>query len=440
MAAPTKTLIKLSWGQRALLGLLTGLGRNFIIRPIITTLSGVMIWLFNGLLRRYPHEAAKMAGRIQSIYFDASNAWVMFAKDYMETMTGKQISPEIIDNLIGSNINLTGKALAQNLGEAFLLPMLNMILPGTPDWNAMKRARAETGSEQFQPVKILQPTDGLLGAERFLGINLQFQLQAWMLHFIGDTVSMGNMKSLKDLPNAISWSYGIGWLSWLVMGTPFRFTIADPLEKLLSMLYRTKDLSVAQAIDAYNSGYIDNEEFWRIMREAGYEDEIVPILRDQGATRLTTSVLEREYLQGRITKDLVIEELRRRGYTTGRITRIIDNWEYSRYDKIMERWAEECIDAYEKGLMDEIDLREALVTAGWSDQEKGDPINLQIKTSQLRRAQSGRFTKTELRSLYGKQLITRGRVLTELGDMGYSRTPDPGTNLSDAELLILSWE
>jgi len=408
---------------------------TLVSKPVFSILTGAfsafVMTGYNYLVRRYPEEAKNIAARISNIYFDASSSWILFARDYMENMTGKQIDPAIIDKLIGSKINLTGKVMAEEIGKEFLTPMLGMIMPGTPDWNKIRKDANLPKSAQYAQLKNLNPSDGLLGAERFLGVNLQFQLQAWMLHFIGDTVSMGSMKSLKDLPNAISWSYGIGWLSWLVMGTPFRVAIAEPLEKLLNMLYRPKDLPPAQMIKAYRQGKVTNEELWRVMREAGFTDELIGIQIEQDTEKLPVSVLKDLLLTKRKDEKIIREELKASGFNLARIDAMLDSWKRERQDKILNRWAEECIDAYEKRVIDEPTLRKALKTAGWEDVETENSINLQILTSDLVRSQSGMFTKAEIRALYTDHLIPLSRALSELKRFGI--TDD------DAHLLILYW-
>ena len=207
MAAP-----KIGYFEGKVTSFLSAIGNKGVMAPLLGAFSAFVMWGFSYLVRRYPEEATNIAKRISNLYFSAADSWVLFAKGYMEQMTGEFITQDIVDDLIGKPINLTGKEMAQRIGKAFLTPMFNMIMPGTKDWYNYRTERGFPKGTPYTFEKVLNPSDGLLGAERFLGMNLQFQLQAWMLHFIGDTVSFGSMKSLKDLPNAISWSYGIGWL------------------------------------------------------------------------------------------------------------------------------------------------------------------------------------------------------------------------------------
>jgi len=402
-----------------------------VMNVLVGALSSFVMFGFSYLVRRFPAEAENMAIRIQNIWIDASGAWVVFAKNYMESLTGQKISDEMLKNMVGKDVSLTAKEMSQRIGQAFLAPMFNMILPGTVDWQKIRNDANLPHGRQYDPVKLLNPSDGLLGAERFLGMNLQFQLQAWMLHFIGDTVSMGNMKSLKDLPNAISWSYGIGWLSWLVMGTPFRITIADPLEKLLNMVYRPTQLNVAQAIDAYNAGYIDEETFWRTTRWAGYEDIYIGTLREMGTAKIATGTLKDAYLNHRIEKQGVIDEMRRSGMSQIRANYLISLWELERHDKLLDDWAGEVIKSYEEGFIDETALRAALTAAGWEDIEEGNTIDLQVQISNLKRQKRSQFTKAEVESLYKGNYIDSAFTKEYLTRMGLTA--------ANADILLKQW-
>ena len=438
-------------GQRAIFAAAASLTETFVIRPIITAISAITIYTFNSLLRRYPEEAKKIAARISSEYFTASNAWVLFASTYMEKLTGHSFPDSLLKDLVGGGADKTAKAMATDLGKEYLHPMLNMIMPGTGAWQSYRDERIKEGFPAGTRQRILNPSDGVLGAERFLGVNLQFQLQSWMLHFIGDTVSFGSMKSLKDLPNAISWSYGIGWLSWLVMGTPFRVAIADPLEKFFSSIYRQTDLTPAQAIDAWNTDAITDDYFWTVMHEAGYEDDIARILKDQGSTKVPMGTLRDLYLHRMmIAKETPIDvrrddvnpadksayfdqktinELKLAGYTAGRIEHIMTDWRLDRYWKLNEKWANTAIGCYEDFTISEQSLRDALKAVGWEDVETGKIIDKQVQISNLVRASKSRLTEAQLRALYQKGLLGKLDFVERLKERGYS--------VADAENLKL---
>jgi len=413
------------------LDLFNALGMKAFTTTLIGFMSTCVAYGFNYLVSRYPSEANNIAARIMNEWQKASGAWVLFAKNYMEQLTGKTFTDEMMESLIGNKMKLTAHEIADGIGKEFLTPMLGMIMPGTPDWDKIRADANLPETTQYAPVEILNPSDGLLGAERFLGVNLQFQLQAWMLHFIGDTMSMGNMKSLKDLPNAISWSYGIGWLSWLVMGTPFQITIADPLRKLLNMLYRPTNLTVAQTIDAWNAGYVNDDELWKVMREAGYQDYLIPVLVNQGTQRIPTGTLHDGYLLGRFDWATVASELKRTGYNAERIGWLKTVWELERHDDLLKKWVTESIDSFEKGFIDEETLRSALTSAGWEDVETGNPIDLQVLISRQKRMKQSQFTKAEMKELWAQGIITEEDLKVYLTRIGVTET--------NADLLIDLW-
>jgi len=460
---------KLTWGQKTWLSIIQVTSRVFVMRPLITIFSAIGLNWFNAKMRAFPREAANMADRIAAIYFKASNPWVMFANSYMKQLTGKEFPASTLDKMMDKGSSETASAMSQALGQEYLAPMLNMIMPRTVDFDQIRKARGGEFELEHSGDRILDPVDGLIGAERFLGVNLQFQLQAWMLHFIGDTVSMGSMKSLKDLPNAISWSYGVGWLSWLVMGTPFQLTIADPLRKLLNMLYRPTELTVAQVIDAFNSGYVTWDYLRRVMREAGYQDEIIPVLVNQGTTRMPTGVMHDAYLANRMRWDTVAGELQRMGYNQEKIQYYIGGeidgngklvagnrtsddrtpgiWELERHDKLLESWAKECVDSYESGFLTFDEFYTSLKAAGWEDVEltrpvsgsirkmfdryglsnvdRVGPIALQALISLQKREKKSQLTKTEIRDMW-----TQGITTDESTDIYLRRLGMTDTNIA----------
>jgi len=192
------TVPPIGWLTAAVISFLKNIIRKSILNPIAAVVSVLSMMAFHGVTSLYPGRAADLMRTIADIYFTPPPEWAGFVSGYMERLTGDKID---ITDIIYQGFGKGSGGAIEAIGHKFLHPMLNLIQP--------KKSK-------------ITPDDGVIGAERFLGTNLQFQIGAWLLHLIGDTVSFGALKSLKDLPNALSWSFGIGWLSWLVMGTPFR--------------------------------------------------------------------------------------------------------------------------------------------------------------------------------------------------------------------------
>ncbi|GAI67687.1 unnamed protein product [marine sediment metagenome] len=271
-----------------------------IMWKIITFfVSVVTTQAFHAFLQNNPDEAAKLWEKITTTFFEADPVWLEAVGKYMRSLTGFEV--DVSD--ITTGLFTSGEAL----GEAFLYPMLNLILPGG-------FTEAEGGKPQEAK---LRPQDGLEGAERFLGTNLRFQMQAWWLHVLGDMQSFGMFKSLKDLPNAISWSYGLGWLSWLVMGVPFRMGISEPLEKYFNMVYRPTELTRKQLIDAAMAGFIPEDDMVEKLREMGYDEGLISVIINMELDTLSAAELRKFLLYGLEMHDDITMWYRRRGHPPG---------------------------------------------------------------------------------------------------------------------------
>ena len=273
-----------------LAGIAGSILKSAIIKPLATGFSIIFMWVFHGLSAASPVVAKQLADKIAGTYFTGMGEWAPWVKNYMEQLTGKEIKLEDI-MMKGSIVDQTD--LMENLGEKFLTPMLGLIMP-----KDMK-----------------DPKVGLKGAQRFMATNLQFQMSAWLLHMLGDMQSFGMFKSLKDLPNAISWSYGIGWLSWLVMGTPFRIAIAEPLEKLFNAMYTNVELSKAELIDAYHAGFISKKDFNIGMDHMGYDSVKRTALYNMGKKGLSNAELREFRARGWLSESQVADYLGNRGYS-----------------------------------------------------------------------------------------------------------------------------
>lgn len=317
--------------------------------------SVISIWVtqaFHSLIQNNPDEAAKLWTKITDTYFKADPIWLEAVAKYMKTITGKDI--DISDVTAGVFTS------AEALGETFLYPMLNLILPG-----------AQVGPGVPRPAEAkLRPQDGLEGAERFLGTNLRFQMQAWWLHVLGDMQSFGMFKSLKDLPNAISWSYGLGWLSWLVMGVPFRMGISDPLEKYFNLLYRPKEFSSKQLIDAMHAHFIEWDAGLDKLREMGYgEEELVTLLALEADT--ASSAEMKDFVKyGLITPENATMWFRWRGHPETEAAWLAQFMFDEESQSIRRQLAQEALNNYKDEIFTWTDAKHYLVAAHYTDQEQ----------------------------------------------------------------------
>jgi len=296
---------------------------------VLTFFSLVFTQTFHLWLKNNPEEALTIWTMIMDTYFEDDPKWVVPVAKYMKSLTGMDIDM--------SNITTGMFTSGEALGETFLYPMLNLILPGgftKPEGGVVREAK-------------LVPTDGLEGAERFLGTNLRFQMQAWWLHVLGDMQSFGMFKSLKDLPNAISWSYGLGWLSWLVMGVPFRMGISDPLEKYFNLVYRPQELPRKQLIDAYHAGLVTKDYMLDRLAEMGYDSELIVTILKMERDTLSTAEMRKFLLYDLETTDDLATWFRWRGHSPAEAASLAFCLRDEESQRIRERIANEALSNYQ---------------------------------------------------------------------------------------------
>ena len=332
MAEPISAGAILLAGVSSIVSKVTSWFFGIIWKGLMSIVSIWSMWVFHALNAMAPKQAMQFWKIIVQSYKVRDPEWAPAVAEYISAMTDVDIT---IDELRG-----TPGRMAEAVGKKFLYPMLNLVLPG---------AAIAPGVAVPREAK-LRPVDGLTGAERFLGTNLHFQMSAWLLHVLGDMQSFGMFKSLKDLPNAISWSYGLGWLSWLVMGVPFRMGISDPLERWFNQLYRPKPLSRPQIFNAWNAGYIGHTEALRRLREEGWGEEEIATLRKLEREKLSEGEMRRMWRWGFLDHDDIVDVFRERGHPVAEAQALGGTLRATEKLDILESIGREALSLYQDGV------------------------------------------------------------------------------------------
>jgi hypothetical protein len=329
---------------------------NVAVEPVKKIIAGIAslitMWQFHATVSLYPKQAVKLAEIISKSYFALPDEWGGFVKGYLEQMTGDKID---VSRLIKQGAVPGSKEFMQSMGKTFLEPMLGLIMPGTGKFGKEMKITSE---------------DGFNAASRFLGTNLQFQISAWLLHVLGDMQSFGAFKSLKDLPNAISWSYGIGWLSWLVMGVPFRLGISDPLERGYNATYRPKRPNATQVAKALAAGKIPKSMALEILSEEGWPNEWIDIILKQEREKIPKSDLDDLYEWGYMDAGDVAKALETVGYSKDISKEIATIMVNKRKRKLIGDVANVAEDLYIRDRLPESTLRGYYSQAGYNVQEQ----------------------------------------------------------------------
>ena len=368
-------------------------GINFLkqIRGLIGAAAGyAALWGLRASIMAHPEAAFKILNFITRYYYTPPQVWAGFINEYMKQMTGKEID---MDAFVKLGARVGGRSVMEVFGEEFMTPMLNLILPRPP----------------------LTFDKGMDAAERFLGVNLTFQMNAWLLHLIGDIVSLGKMKSLKDLPNAISWSFGIGWLSWLVMGTPFRKAISEPLEKGFNKIYTPELLAKSEALRAWIAEKITTKELQEELLQHGLSPEKIAVLAELAERELSDSDLKKLYFERVITEKDIEEELKLRGYGKWRRKYLIQLITKDRILKWRDKVLDAAMDVFIEGQMTKTDFEGYLDVLKYNEQEK----KLIIDFCMLEKIKKSTPTVAQIKQAFKKNYISYREAKSMLLDKGW---------------------
>lgn len=388
-----------SGGNRIFAGISASLTRNYIIKPFVTFFSVIFMWAFNALVKASPGRAMWIAEKVSDNFFKVDDFWSDWVASYMATMMPGGLSASQLKgkSLKGMSDTVSGAFVKNIMNE-----MLGMVLPT---------------KEQIEQ-------DPLKGAEKYLGVNMQFQMDSWLLHMLGDMQSFGIFKSLKDLPNAISWSFGLGWLSWLVMGTPFRIAINTPMERYFNSFYTQERLTPAQLCKARRAGMISGQEFFDQMSDYGYSGDVQDLIMKLNGDSLSESKMKELYFLGLIDEEYIKEQFLRKGQSDQEAELHKELIVNERVFKLRDKVINEAVDLFEVGELSERDLVSYLEVAGWTQNE----INLQVTASLLALDAKGKLSNTDIANAVEKGFMAWAEGRTKLINRGYST--------SDADMYL----
>jgi hypothetical protein len=269
----------------------------------------------------------------------------------------------------------------------------------------------------------ITPQVGRANAQKFIGLNVLINVSSWATRLIADTLSLGKFESIGGLPLQISWALGLGWLTWVVMGPPLKLLIADPLEEGFNRKYLPNRLTLSQVLDIFTEGLKDKEWFQDKMQALGFDEDTAFLLWEGRRKKFSRTQLKRFFERGLIDEDQLREFLKREGWTEEELDLIVEEFMNERIFDLGEDIAKEAIFLFQEGQINESLARSYLRRFHWTPQE----IDLAIELANLRKLRTD-LTTTQLLNLMGDGFLTQAQVQQRLIDKGFSA--------SDAQLLI----
>ena len=312
--------------------------------------------------------------------------------------TGNQALADKVTSSTGFD---TFAALAQGQGEFFMGGMLDLFTPEGP----------------------ITPEIGMINAQKFVGLNVLVNVSAWLTKVMGDILSLGKFESLGGLPLQISWSLGLGWLTWVIMGPPLQMFIADPLVEGLNRKHFPYRLQLSQILDIFTEGWKDQEWFLDAMGGLGIDEEKALLLYEARRKKFTRQQGKRFFERGLIEKDQLREIIKKEGWTDQELDLIMKELLNERIFDLTEDIAKEAQTLFENGQISETSARTFLKNAHWQPEE----IELALQLANMKKLRTD-LTPSQMLNMMSERLFTQDQVLKRLKDRGFD---DP-----DAQALI----
>ena len=228
-----------------------------------------------------------------------------------------------------------------------------------------------TNFEYFwKPERMKEEPDPIKRLEKWLTLQKDFNRVVNVLSVLGSHSVYGNALGLDvfaRLLTNVSWTLGIGWLSWIAMGPGLRASLAEPLEQLYAQEMQLERLprEVVQAL--YRRGYITEEEADDMLKLLGYNEERRKLILKLQRETFTETQIEDMLEKGLITEADAREMLRRLGWLEEDLDKRVQlaRWRtlVARVEKLLE---EDLITEAEAGAM--------LRSLGLSEQEVYDKL------------------------------------------------------------------
>jgi len=171
----------------------------------------------------------------------------------------------------------------------------------------------------FEPKKPVTFEEAINNATEFFTIVADLNFVSAVCDIIGDFEILGTKipgKAISRLVTNISWTFGLGWLTWVAMGPVLRWSIAEPYNAEMTRRLRPRNFTKSEIEDLYEWGLKKLEELHDYYVELGYSDDkiqqLLEILRKRifsSEVRKYITTLETNYADGYVSDQELAEAL-----------------------------------------------------------------------------------------------------------------------------------
>jgi len=330
-------------------------------------------------------------------------------------------------------IHLVLKARKQIEATAGYLVATKLILP---EWEKLKLENLvgefiKDPQDRDKVIKLLREDKYLRRTQDFIDFLREFNLRITKTSLKMSIISPTWGYQTSQLLNAISWSYGFGWLSWIGLSPILNHLVANPASDTLSREFPEKGLTKSEIMKLYKQGKINEQTARMLLAEMGYTREAIDLTflltREEKVEKekdLTKSEILKAYREGILSRDDVVIKLRALGYSDDEIQILL---ELNKDVKSIERKTRErdlsvtqIIKAYKLNLVTEEELREYLKKLGYDDREIEILIKIYTTEKEIEKHERSRdLSKSEIVNAFLLGLISFEDAKMRLKQLGY---------------------
>ncbi len=275
----------------------------------------------------------------------------------------------IVNDLMNELGNIVKQAPKDPLGSfvhLLFLPM-SLIFRGTElIWGSLYGWLLN----MFYPTGPVSYEEARMNAIEFFTLTGDFNAIATIFDILGDIQVLGTKlpgRAIGNFIRNISWTFGLGWMTWVVMSPVLRVSIAEPMEAEMRRITRPKGWTETDVRELYEFGIDKLEDHVKHLAEQGYSDDKIEklleitrkrVLREE-ARRFVTDMAA-AYVKGYITDDELMKAIELAYWTEDE--RNFRYWEERtrRESKIIDLRIDEIERAFKTAEIDENEARARL--------------------------------------------------------------------------------
>jgi len=222
----------------------------------------------------------------------------------------------------------------------------------------------------FYPQGRVTVKEAKQNAIEFFTLTGDLNLIATIFDIIGDIEILGSKlpgRAVGNFIRNISWTFGLGWMTWVVMSPILRTSIADPLETEMRFITRSTGWTRTDIRELYEYGIDKLEEHVQHLAELGYSDDKIEklleimkkmVIREE-ARRFVTDMAN-SYAKGYITDDELMQAIELAYWTNEERTFRYMEEKTRRESEIIDLRVKEIERAFKTGKIDENEARSRL--------------------------------------------------------------------------------